>query len=444
MRAAAYGKTATTSPTVMSKLRGRAWQLVRLVVAVLLFPIRTFLSVRSSMTAASVTLLLIGIITLNIIWGFPWLGMFSVCTALLFGGFIINRLMRPRLRVNLSLPNSAPADHAFTVVTHVENRRRIPAMDLTIRFEHPSDSGRAYRHLQAAHWSPTPDHQLALIRPSERKDLPVAISSERRGIHELPDLVVFGLFPFYLFRYTVQYPTEAVIAITPRPISGDEDDLCRGLLNNLGDWTHRLLAGDALDYTGSREYEVGMPVRSWDFRSWARLGKPIVREFQSPSIQMVTLLIDMSLSNWTASTPSESAEPEVEIERVLSLAASAVNDLTRKMVRICLYVSSESPSLMSELGPTQTHQSDAESLLIRLAAAEHVTSEVADQRIDEVIPQLGGSPGLIVTARRDHPWQEDLPANVSVLCVAEGAVNEPRDAGAPRSESQQGHPLPTA
>ena len=443
MRADAYGKSTTRSLTVMSRRRSRAWQLVRFVVAVLTFPIRSFLSVRSSMTAASVALLLIGIITLNIIWGFPWLGMFSVCSALLFGGFIINRLMSPHLRVNLSLPNSAPADHAFTIVTHIENRRRVPAMDLTIRFEHPSDSGRAYRHLQAAQWSPTPDHQLALIRPGERIDLPVAIASERRGIHELPDIVVFSLFPFYLFRYTVQYPTEAVIAITPRPIAGDEDELCRGLLDNLGDWTHRLLAGDALDYTGSREYEVGMPVRSWDFRSWARLGKPIVREFQSPSIQMVTLLIDMSLSSWTTSVPSDSGEPEAEIERVLSLAASAVSDLSRKMVRICLYVSNESPSMMSEFGPTQA-QFDAESLLIRLAAAEHVTAEVADQRIDEVIPKLGGSPGLILTARRDHPWQEDLSTNVSVLCVAEGAINQPTDAGTQPSESQQGAPLPTA
>ncbi len=66
------------------------------------------------------------------------------------------------------------------------------------------------------------------------------------------------------------------------------------MLDAFGGWSHKLLSGDALDYTGSREYQVGMPVRRWDFTSWARLGRPIVREFQSPSIQLVTLIVDTS------------------------------------------------------------------------------------------------------------------------------------------------------
>ncbi len=40
-------------------------------------PFTLSLSVRRSMTGASATLLVIGIVTLNIIWGYPWVGMFS-------------------------------------------------------------------------------------------------------------------------------------------------------------------------------------------------------------------------------------------------------------------------------------------------------------------------------------------------------------------------------
>ncbi|MCG8648681.1 MAG: DUF58 domain-containing protein, partial [Pirellulales bacterium] len=64
-----------------------------------LFPLWMFLSVRRSMTAASVSALLIGIITLNIVWGYPWTGMFSASLSMLTIGWIVNRLMHPRLAV---------------------------------------------------------------------------------------------------------------------------------------------------------------------------------------------------------------------------------------------------------------------------------------------------------------------------------------------------------
>jgi uncharacterized protein (DUF58 family) len=434
VRTDAANDAAVDSSAANLTLGRRAVQFVRLVIRIIGFPLRLFLSIRRSMTAASVTLLLVGIITLNIIWGFPWVGMFSACSSLLFVGFAINRLMCPHLRINFSLPNSAPANQSFTVVAHVENRRRIPAIDLAIRFEQPPTSTRAIRRSAISHWLPTPPQKLSVIRPGERKDFGTSMASDRRGIHYLPDVVVISMFPFHLFRYSGRYPSEAKIAITPCPLRGDEDAMSRGLIDTLGDCTHRLLAGDALDYTGSREYEVGMPVRSWDFRAWARLGRPIVREFQSPSIQMVTLIIDTSIGHQTSGVHSVCSESEPAVERVLSLAAAAVNDLTRKLVRVCLYVSSESPSSLAEFGPAQSHL-DCESLLIRLAAAEYVTPEDADQRIQQVIAQLGGSPGLIVTARRDQRWQADLPTNISVSYVPHGDADDAMSEPSRRRES---------
>ena len=106
----------------------------RLLAGIVFSPLRLLASIRRSMTAASVTLLLIGIITLNIIWGYPWSGLFSACMSMLFVGWTISRIMRPNLEIGFSLPNSSTAGQPFSVVTHVKNRGRLPAMDLSVAF----------------------------------------------------------------------------------------------------------------------------------------------------------------------------------------------------------------------------------------------------------------------------------------------------------------------
>ena len=418
-------KDTAPKPAAKRSLFRQVSRIARLFARIVLSPVRLFLSVRRSMTAASVSLLLIGIVTVNIVWGYPWTGMFSACASMLFVGWTINRIMRPNLQLGFTLPNSSAADQPFSVVTHLKNRSRLPAMDLGVGFDAaPRQDRGSHRaaNAPAGCRSLTSRQSLSLIRPAERRDLHATMVSDRRGIHSLPDVIVTSMFPFHLFQSSRRYASETCIAITPRLMTGEEDAVCRGLLNTLGGWSRRLLSGDALDYTGSREYEVGMSVRRWDFASWARLGRPIVQEFQSPSIQMVMLIVDTSVSD--AIAPSDSHD-ESPMERVLSLAATAVTELTRKMVSVRLYVTCESPSLASGIGLTPS-PSDVESLLIRLAGAESVSPLDADQRQQEVLEQVGHFPVLVLTARLDSQLQQQLSPNITILRVRPQRNTSPR------------------
>ncbi len=403
----------------------------RLVGRVLLSPFRAFMSLRRSMTWASVTLLLIGIISLNVIWGYPWTGMFSACMSLLFAGFAINRIMRPNLAIEFSLPCSAPAGEAFTVTTHASNRSRLPAIELVLKF---FESPRR-RRKPAPRGEPLSSgtvSRIPIIMPGARMDISTSLVYEHRGVHRLPDVIVTSMFPFHLFRSVRRYPGEVEIAITPRPLTGDEDAVARTVLNALGGWSHKLLSGDALDYTGSREYVVGMPVRRWDFASWARLGRPIVREFQSPSIQTVMLIVDTAGkddAHLSARRSNHDVDPVRE--RVLSLAATAVTELSRKMVEIRMYVTSE-PVGPPESAVGKAAALDCEPLLIRLAEATAVTDIESRQRIERVIVQTGAMvPVLVLTSTASEDMQESLPTNVTLL-----RVDSPLDI----HETQ--HPLP--
>ena len=421
--------------------------LLRFAAAILLFPWRLLRSVRRSMTGASVTLLLVAIITLNIVWGYPWTGMFAASISLLVVGWIVSRIMCPRLRVGFSLPTSSPAGEVFSVITHLENRRGLPAMDLGVDFDQTDRSrhGKSRDGKSAAIGFSvlSPAHSLRLIGPSERADLATMVRFDCRGVHRLPDVLVTSLFPFHLFRSTVRYSSDTWIAITPRLISGDEDALSRGMLTALGGWTHKLLAGDAMNYTGSREYQDGMSVRRWDFASWARLGRPIVREFQSPSVQTVSLIIDTAID--PALVRDKAAEQV--LERLLSWAATAIIELSKRLIRVRMYVTHEDATTVDAIECAGSTCVDTESYLIRLAAAHRVSAEAADQRVAIILDQVSRSAVLVLTSRGDSQIWKHRSANVTVLRTGtphdqpssptNGAVDRRRTTGSLRSAAME-------
>ena len=76
-----------------------------------------------------------------------------------------------------------------------------------------------------------------------------------------------------------------------------------------------------LEYVGSREYRPGMPVRRWDFASWARLGHPAVREFSEGRDSLAVLVVD-----------ALRRQPVDEsLESVLSRAAAIVDQLALEL-----------------------------------------------------------------------------------------------------------------
>ena len=101
-------------------------RLIRRLFQIVTAPVRAFQAVRHAMTPASVSLLLLGIVTLNIIWGFPWTGMFSACVGMFVAGCLIHFGTRPLLACSFSLPSSSPAGQSFPVTIHANTSREHP------------------------------------------------------------------------------------------------------------------------------------------------------------------------------------------------------------------------------------------------------------------------------------------------------------------------------
>ncbi|HBV64697.1 MAG TPA: hypothetical protein DEF45_16930 [Rhodopirellula sp.] len=415
--------------------------------AVLIAPARAFMAVRRAMTPASVSVLLFSIVTLNIIWGFPWLGIFSACVGMFIAGCIIHFITLPVLNTQFSLPNSAPKDQPFQITIHAQNRSVLPAMDFGFSFAPPPSPSRRWLFRHRKNFpdysvQQSPQHHL-FLSPSDSATHNAVLTFHRRGIQKLPNTVVTGSFPFHLFASRVNSPSTITIPITPQPLTGN-DDHTKGLLNNLGGWSHKLLSGDQLDYTGSREYESGMSVRRWDFPSWARLGIPIVREFQSPSIQHVFLIIDTAIDTGTEeqkSTNDDGTDPA--FEQMLSLATTAIHELAKQTVKLQLFVTDNSVPIHNDAGTTSEvllnnsdpsatflSDTDTESMLIKLAGAGPITTAAADKQISTAIQIAGRSPTLILTTRN----LTDLGAKQFHSCTVMRTDSPQRVNAAPRAQ----------
>ncbi|MDB4694914.1 DUF58 domain-containing protein [bacterium] len=389
-----------------------ALRVLRRFYSILTAPFRAFQAVRQAMTPASVSVLLFAIVTLNIIWGFPWTGLFSACVGMFVAGCLIHFLTLPSLETNFSLPNSAAQGQPFQVTIHAQNQSVLPALDFDLSFS-KANLGRKRWFQRRGGIQPPYTVQQSIqhknfLGSGDATEHQAVLSYHRRGIHPLPQTSVTGNFPFHLFKSRVTAPSLVSIAITPRPLSG-EDAHTKSLLNNLGGWSHKLLSGDQLDYTGSREYEAGMSVRRWDFPSWARLGIPIVREFQSPSIQQVFLIIDTAFETNTKPN-KEGIYPA--LEQMLSLATTAIHDLAKQTVKIQLFVTDEN------FAPTDSSRSfdtgtDSESMLIKLAAAKPVDQDSGNQQIIAAHEIAGRSPTLVLTTRS----LPELQANAFQSCT---------------------------
>jgi uncharacterized protein (DUF58 family) len=400
---------------------------MQLTAAMLTAPFRAYLSLRRSMTVASVLALLAMFMTLNVIWGFPWSGLMGACLAMLIVGFAINRIMRPRLKVGVSLPASAVAGNPFAVNVLLANPRFFPAMNLRVGWHHEGVRD-IYSRREVQGWDASPPVSVDMLRSGEQMHWNGAMQFEKRGVHSLPPFQVASTFPFHLFHHRRAVKTDTTIAITPAPAGGEDDPTARVILAAIGDWAKQLVAGAPVEYVGNREYQVGVPVRRWDFASWARLGRPIVREYQAPSIHAVTMIIDTSLDPMDSESVSRSVakqrqqQAEAVFERLMSIAATAISEIAGRRVQLHLYLTSESEAELPG------HRSDArrakgeESMLVRLATAEPIDPRLAQERIGRAIEASRSRPVLVLSllalqSEYRSSLAASLSANVTYLTV---------------------------
>lgn len=178
------------------------------------------------------------------------------------------------------------------------------------------------------------ERMVPTLAAGETAKLPIRVIPRRRGRYLLPSVRAFSTFPFNLFRNQLGRKESRPILVLPRFEPLQRINLDVGNRYQPGGITFTSHVGESPEYIGNREYLLGDSPRHIDFKSWARLAKPVVREYQEEYFHRLGLVLDtfvprdwLSL-NWL---PYEWLRRRSErgLEAAVSLTASVADVFSR-------------------------------------------------------------------------------------------------------------------
>ncbi len=220
------------------------------------------------------------------------------------------RLARARLELSYQLPQRASAGSQLEVPVEVVNLGKRSASDVLLRFHHlPAPLA----------GEPQP---LPVLASGEETLRQLTLDLKRRGHYTLPGIRQEGYFPFGVWRDLVVHGQESALLVTPwfQPLV--ELDVPVGRRYQPGGIALSSNVGDSTEFLGTREYRYGDSVRNIHWRSWGRLGKPVVKEFQEEYFCRIALVLDTFV-------PADSGEEFRDtFEASLSMAAAVADWLS--------------------------------------------------------------------------------------------------------------------
>ncbi|MCC6124645.1 MAG: DUF58 domain-containing protein [Pirellulales bacterium] len=257
---------------------------------------------------------------------------------LLLGGMMLGPLLFNWRAVHLTLkglefqrksPHAVCAGDPLTVGMRLLNKRKhFSSWAITVEEQIQRQSDGAHNHSLWSHANREKPSKTAVYFPY------VPAGQERtgtyrgrlfeRGKYELGPVRISTRFPFGLFGRTISIDALDALYVYPR--------LGR-LTRNWVERHRRALAGADRrerrpgpegDFFGVREWRSGDGMRYIHWRSSARTGKLVVRQFEQPRNRDVAILLDL----WRSEKPTAAERETVEL--AVSFAATVVADLCRR------------------------------------------------------------------------------------------------------------------
>lgn len=235
--------------------------------------------------------------------------------------FLCGYVFRPKLAVQVGKLELFHVGDRVHVPLTIVNAGRLPAYDVCLSLVVDRDN-----FVPLAEF-----HELETLSPGQSVTVHLPLQAMRRGCHPGPDLLSKSYFPFAMFSFNRSYRLNYSVAVAPsikvEDVLGDlgaREPLKSGAgsrnVQGLCPYPAAVSVDTGYEYVGSREYQSGLAVRRWDFASWARMGKPAVREFSESCETFVVVVVDCVRSGRTNSR-------DASLERTLTEAATALSQL---------------------------------------------------------------------------------------------------------------------
>lgn len=223
----------------------------------------------------------------------------------------------PRLRIVAQMPVRVECGSRFETQYTVSNVGPRSARDLSVDTLVFSD-WLSLRKNRA---------RLALLPRGATETLSASGHALVRGVYSLPALRYDSAFPCGFWRWGRTEKHERFLSVYPRYTRLESFDIPLGNRNRQDLSTARELAREALEFHGCREFREGDALRHVHPRSSARLGVPVVKEFQAEGRSRTAILVDTRASG-VVERLGEGLTHQGPLEAALSLTAAIIDALS--------------------------------------------------------------------------------------------------------------------
>jgi uncharacterized protein (DUF58 family) len=174
--------------------------------------------------------------------------------------------------------------------------------------------------------------EIPSLHPGERGEVMMELTPLRRGVVRFVAATVARPDPLGIYRALRKQPLPQSLVVLPRRYPLPPIALPGGLKYQQGGVAMASNIGQSEEFVSLREYRRGDPPRHIHWRSWAKAGKPIVKEFEDEFFVRHALVLDTF-------TPRPFSDV---FEEAVSVAASfACTVLTQESLLDLLFVGPE-------------------------------------------------------------------------------------------------------
>jgi uncharacterized protein (DUF58 family) len=269
--------------------------------------------------------------------------------------------------------------------------------------------------------------EIPPMPPQGEAEARVEIFPRQRGILSFAGVTVARPDPFGLFRSFIKVAAPQKVLILPKRYPLPPITLPGSLRYQEGGVALATNVGSSDEFVALRDYRPGDPLRHIHWRSWAKIGKPIVKEYEDEFFVRHALVLD-----------TFDAEPNSEIlEEAVSIAASfACTLVTQESLLDLLFVGNQSYCFTAGRGLAHADQ-----MLEILASVQHCPDKKFETLEHLVLNHVSVVSGCICIFQRwDEPRRKfieklktlGVPMLVLIIVPEGGGIS---GAGGPLADS---------
>ena len=215
----------------------------------------------------------------------------------------------PRARLDCALPDRATAGTPLRFTARIRTEGERAAEDLFFALPAPLEAPAELR---------LEPQEVFVAAPQGRADVAVELTAARRGRYVLAGPRLRRTDPLGLITSRAAALPDQALLVYPRFYPMEDMSIPLGRRYQPGGIPLSSSTGDAIEFIGTREYREGDAIRNIHWRSWARRGEPVVKEYQEEYFCRLAIILDTFLPR--KATPAQQTSFEAAVSVVASIA----------------------------------------------------------------------------------------------------------------------------